>query len=250
MEGKFYWLKLKRDFFKRHDIQIIEGMPDGKEYLLFYLKLLCESVDHDGRLRFSEEIPYTEEMLAVVTNTNNVIASSAIQKLTELGLIKLLDDDTYYMTEVEHMIGSAANNDNANRQRRYREKQKCVTEPLQKRYADVTKNNESKSKSKSKNNIKEIHKEKFKPPTLEEVEAYCRQRNNNVDPKAFHDYFTEGGWKDSKGNPVKNWKQKIITWEKFDKPFKQPPKKNNFNNIEQKGYDFNALEKQLLNKPI
>ena len=51
-DGKYYWLKLKRDFFKRHDIRIVEGMPNGKEYILFYLKLLCESVDHEGSLRF------------------------------------------------------------------------------------------------------------------------------------------------------------------------------------------------------
>ena len=41
--GKYYWLKLKRDFFKRHDIRIIEEMPNGKDYILFYLKLLLES---------------------------------------------------------------------------------------------------------------------------------------------------------------------------------------------------------------
>ena len=57
-EKKYYWLKLKRDFFKRHDIKIIEAMPNGKEYSLFYLKLLCESVDHEGSLRFSEQIPW------------------------------------------------------------------------------------------------------------------------------------------------------------------------------------------------
>ena len=45
---KYYWLKLKKDFFKRHDIQIIENMPNGKDYVLFYLKLLVESVDHEG----------------------------------------------------------------------------------------------------------------------------------------------------------------------------------------------------------
>lgn len=48
MAEKFYWLKLKRDFFKRHDIRIIESMPNGKDYILFYLKLLCESVDTYG----------------------------------------------------------------------------------------------------------------------------------------------------------------------------------------------------------
>ena len=55
---RYYWLKLKRDFFRRHDIQIVENMPNGKDYILFYLKLLCESVDHNGNLRFSEQIPF------------------------------------------------------------------------------------------------------------------------------------------------------------------------------------------------
>jgi len=53
----------------------------------------------------------------------------------------------------------------------------------------------------------------YNPPTLDEVEAYCKSRNSSVDPKVFYDYFTIGEWKDSKGNPVKNWKQKLITWE-------------------------------------
>lgn len=61
-------------------------------------------------------------------------------------------------------------------------------------------------------------KDKFIAPTLEEVEAYCRERNNNVDAKRFYDYYSAGGWKDAKGNPVKNWKQKMIAnWEK-EKP--------------------------------
>ena len=47
MEGKkFYWLKLKRDFFKRHDIRIIEELPNGEKVILFYLKLMLESIDH------------------------------------------------------------------------------------------------------------------------------------------------------------------------------------------------------------
>ena len=69
------------------------------------------------------------------------------------------------------------------------------------------------------NNKKEIYKEKsFKKPTLEEVEEYCKQRNSSVDAKTFYEYFETGGWVDSKGNKVKNWKQKIITWESNRKP--------------------------------
>jgi hypothetical protein len=61
----------------------------------------------------------------------------------------------------------------------------------------------------------------FVPPTLEEVEAYCKSRNNHVDAKRFHDYFTASNWVDSKGNKVRNWKQKVITWESYNKEVKQ-----------------------------
>lgn len=106
MEGKkFYWLRLKRDFFKRHDIQIIEAMPNGKDYILFYLKLLCESVDHDGSLRFSDSIPYNEQMLATITNTNVDVVKNAIKIFSELKMMDILDDGTLYMTEVNKMIG-------------------------------------------------------------------------------------------------------------------------------------------------
>ena len=162
MDNKFYWLKLKRDFFKRHDIKIIEAMPNGKDYILFYLKLLCESVDHEGNLRFSSEIPYDENMLSVITNTNIDIVRSAIKVFSQLGMMELLDDGTYYMNEVNKIMGSAIDNDNANRQRRFRERQKELA--LQERYDSVTKNNESKSKSieldKEIDNKKEISKEK------------------------------------------------------------------------------------------
>ena len=103
---KYYWLKLKRDFFKRHDIRIIEEMPNGKDYILFYLKLLLESIDHEGTLRFSDTIPYNEQMLSVVTNTNIDVVRSAMKIFAELHMIDIFDDLTIYMTEVEKLIGS------------------------------------------------------------------------------------------------------------------------------------------------
>lgn len=60
---------------------------------------------------------------------------------------------------------------------------------------------------------KEIYKERFKKPTLEEVKAYCTQRNNKIDAQRFIDFYEANNWTDSKGNKVKSWKQKIITWE-------------------------------------
>ena len=120
---KFYWLKLKRDFFKRHDIRIIEEMPNGKDYVLFYLKLLLESIDHEGSLRFSDTIPYNEQMLSVITNTNIDIVRSAMKLFIELRLIEIFDDQTIFMGEIEKMIGSES--ESAGRMRKLRQKQQA-----------------------------------------------------------------------------------------------------------------------------
>jgi len=105
-DKKYYWLKLKKDFFKRHDIQIIESMPNGKDYLLFYLKLLVESVDHDGNLRFNDTIPYNENMLSTITNTNVDMVRSAMKIFVELKMIEVLEDKTIFMNEIQKMLGT------------------------------------------------------------------------------------------------------------------------------------------------
>ena len=48
-------------------------------------------------------------------------------------------------------------------------------------------------------------REKFTPPTLEQVKAYCQERNNNVDPQRWLDHYTSNGWKVGR-NPMKDWK--------------------------------------------
>ena len=103
---RYYWLKLDRGFFKRHDISVIEDMPNGKDYVLFYLKLMLESVDHEGALRFSDTIPYNEQMLASVTHTNIDIVRAAMKILIELGMVEVFDDKTLFMKEVAKLLDS------------------------------------------------------------------------------------------------------------------------------------------------
>ena len=81
-------------------------MPDGKAYVLFYLKLMLESVDHEGALRFSDTIPYSEAMLASVTNTDPGIVSSAMKIFKELGMVEVFDDETIFMKEVAKLLDS------------------------------------------------------------------------------------------------------------------------------------------------
>lgn len=227
---RYYWLKLKRDFFKRHDIRIVEAMPNGKDYILFYLKLLLESIDHNGELRFSETIPYDDNMLSVITNTNVDIVRSARKIFTELGMMEVLSDSTIYMREVEKLIGSETNY--AEKMRQSRERKRIfegnnVTPALPERYPEKEIDIEI---------DKDIDKEReyipmgelpptqpspqkstrFVPPTVEEVKAYCEERRNNIDPIAFWNFYDGKGWMVGKSK-MKNWKSAIITWEQREK---------------------------------
>ena len=141
MAKKYYWLKLKRDFFKRHDIRIIEEMENGKDYILFYLKLLVESIDHEGELRFSDTIPYNDKMLATITNTNIDIVRSAMKLFSELQLVEFLDDETIYMQHITLMIGSEG--ESTERVRKYRK------EKMLQCNNDVTDGNKKVTQSKS-----------------------------------------------------------------------------------------------------
>ena len=112
----------------------------------------------------------------------------------------------------------------------------------------VTDEEPNKKENKKENKNKTIKEKKFIPPSFEEVEAYCKERNSPVSPKDFFDYFDTGHWIDSKGEPVRNWKQKIITWENHakgkppDRSFDKP--KGHFAN--ERIYDFEAIERDLV----
>ncbi len=198
---KYYWLKLKRDFFKRHDIRIIEEMPNGKDYILFYLKLLLESVDHDGTLRFSDTIPYNEQMLSVVTNTNIDIVRSAMKLFVELHMMDIFDDKTIYMSEVEKYIGS--------------ETQWAEKKRLQRAKGDNVPRLSSNCPTELEIREKSIEKDLFTTtttgaPTMTEVYVYFKSMSVEDAPKEaekFHAYNANKGW-----SCLPDWKATADLW--------------------------------------
>src|SRR5574344_232720 len=100
---KLFFLKLPKDFFDKYYVKIIEGMPNGKDYLIMLLKLMCESISHGGYLRFSEEVAYTPEMIASVTGTNIDIVRSGLKVFKDLHLMTNTPTGTMYFPIVEDM---------------------------------------------------------------------------------------------------------------------------------------------------
>lgn len=229
---RYYWLKLKKDFFKQHEIVIVEGMPNGKDYILFYLKLLVESVSHEGLLRFSDTIPYNDTMLANLTNTNIDIVRSAMKIFKELNMIEILDDATIFMLETQKLIGSETQW--AEKKRIQRENAKLIednSETIRGQIGTMSdKSIETRDKSidiRSNNSIEGKIK-RFKKPSIEEIEEYCREKGYSVDAQRFFDYYESVGWKVGGKSAMKDWKATLRGWQSREKP------KNNVPNFENK----------------
>lgn len=83
--------------------------------------------------------------------------------------------------------------------------------------------------NKTKQNYKKkIEKKSFSPPSLDDIKNYVKDKDLNVDAEYFYKYFSEGNWIDSKGNKVKNWKQKLITWDSHSNSEKPKNELKNF----------------------
>ena len=94
--------------------------------------------------------------------------------------------------------------------------------------------------------IKEINNIRgkiFVPPTIEEVKDYCHERNNNIDPETFINFYESKGWYVGK-NKMKDWKAAIRTWERNRKEPKNETAYETYKKTISAGYDFEALERE------
>lgn len=119
-EKKYYWLKLPRNFFGKHYIKILRAKENGELLVLFYMWMLTEAIDHKGRLRYSEDIPYDEEMLAEASGFALHIVTQALQQFAKLQLVITESDGTLFMPKSIEMVGSESAS--AQRVREYRER--------------------------------------------------------------------------------------------------------------------------------
>ena len=118
---RFYWLKLKEDFFDEDTMGWLEEQDNGKEYCLFYLKLCLKSLKSDGvlvRKVGDMLIPYDIAKIAEITKTQVDIANGALNLLKQIGYIQVLDSGGLFLTQIENMTGSET--DAAERQRKSR----------------------------------------------------------------------------------------------------------------------------------
>lgn len=144
---KYYWLKLKSDFFDDDTIKFIEEQENGIKYSNFYLKLCLKSLKTDGKLiRLVGEtlIPYDINSLSKLTGVEFDTVRSAMQLFESIGLIKVLESGEIYLSQIDELIGSET--DKAQMMRRLRAERKLdgnnVTQMLPEKEIDIEKEKE------------------------------------------------------------------------------------------------------------
>lgn len=114
---KYYYLKLKEDFFDSEEIRILESQKDGYIYSNILLKMYLRSLRNEGRLMYRNIIPYTPEILATLTGHQVGVVEKALQVFEKLGLIEVLDNGAIYVMDIQNYIGQSSTE--ADRQRAY-----------------------------------------------------------------------------------------------------------------------------------
>ncbi len=117
---KYYYLKLKENYFDEDAIILLEAMEDGILYSNILLKLYLKSLRHDGKLQVDDRIPYTAQMIARLTRHQVGTVERAIKVFMELGLVEPMENGVLYMSNIETMIGSSSTE--AERKRKARQK--------------------------------------------------------------------------------------------------------------------------------
>ena len=231
---KYYYLRLKDNFFDSDELKILESMKDGYLYSNILLKLYLRSLKNDGKLVVNDRIPYNAEMLASVTGHQIGTVKQALSIFKDLGLIDVLENGAIYMLDIQNFIGKGSSE--ADRKREYRQRIETDRTNVQTNLRQISEKSPPEIEIEKEIKIeKEIDssastttkRKRFEKPTLSEIKAYCIERNNNVDAQHFFDYYESNGWKVGK-NSMKNWQAAVRTWEKnsYTNTTKQQKKTN------------------------
>lgn len=146
-----------------------------------------------GRKKMASELGFSEQQIR-----------TALKKLESTGEITLFSTNRFTIATVENWTFYQCDEDVSNQQ---------ITNKQPTDNQQITNKQPHLKNVKNVKNVKKVKNNIFKPPTAEEVKAYCIERGNNVDVDAFIDFYESKGWYVGK-NKMKDWKAAVRNWER------------------------------------
>ena len=219
------WIKLTTDMFDNRKIKHLRRLPDGDSIVLIWVMLLTMAgrCNAGGMIFLTENIPYTPKMLADELDFEESTVVLALNALEDLNMVS----KNYHYSiagweEYQNIEGmEKIREQNRIRKQRQRDSQRLLPGMSRDSHGTVTQCHatdieEDKEIDKEEDNIIRAKTTKFIPPTVEDVEAYCFERQNSVDAGQFVDFYSAKGWMLGK-NKMKDWKAAVRTWERKDR---------------------------------
>lgn len=252
----YYWIKLKTDFFESDAIDFLLSQKDGCQYVALYLKLCAMTANTNGVLASKVGnmlIPYSVEKIARDTKFFSAdTVRVALELYKNLRLINVSDDNVLHIANFGAMIGNSKTDEHtkklgAERQRRYRERQKALSDnvtvtqdvTLFRNVESRVKSLESRDKSLDKSvssqkldsgvtrksakskNVQTDLTDCFVKPSISEIVDYIQEHNLNVDAKKFWKHYESTGWKTG-NDPIRDWRGLLKKWSKVEREEDNP----------------------------
>ena len=171
---KYYYLKLKENFFDSDSMVLLESMQDGILYSNILMKMYLKSLRNNGYLVLNNAIPYNAQMIATVTRHQIGTVEKALEMFKQLGLIDVLDSGTIYMSDIQLFVGKSSTE--GDRKREERMKIKAEINPVIGQMSDKHPRE------------KELEIDREKDRELE-IESEERRKTNKIDYQQIADMY-------------------------------------------------------------
>ena len=208
MAKRYYWLKLHEDFFQSKRMKMVRSIAGGDTYTIIYLKMMLLALRENGYICYEKVAKTPEDEVALSIDERPEDVKLGIKLLISIGAVEVVDNNYFIHETVENTGSETAG---AERVRRHRSKlvdNKTLHCNTEKRREEIEIDTEIDTEIEKK---KKKKARRFKPPTLQEVEAYCQEKGLCVNPEIFVDYYEGNGWKVGK-NPMKSWQATLRNW--------------------------------------
>lgn len=222
------WVKITTDMFDNPKIKFLRRLSHGNSCVLIWIMLITIAgrCNAGGKIFITEGLPYDNKDLADELGFPENVLKHALQQFEMLDMIE--KDGNYIVLtgweEYQNIQGMELIREQ-NRKRKQKQREKDKEDDMSRdmsrdghatsHQCHATDKEEDKDIDikKTSTNV-DVKESRFAPPSLQDIRDYCSERNNDVDPEHFLDYYEARGWILSNGKKCRDWKACVRTWEK------------------------------------
>lgn len=219
---RFYYLKMRFDFFERPEIMMIMSMENGPAIITLFIQMIGKAANRAGYLKFSDSEPYTADIISIVFRTTKDVATAALVALQRFHLIDILDDKTIVILNINDFVGSETVWAEKKRQQRDKKGTKkgqskdnsgtmspeCPIEIDR----DIEKDRDIDIEIEKEKEDDDLHGIDVVTHARDEIVEFCQKNCPHIDPNGFFNYYERRGWT-IKGERIDDWRSLAAAWE-------------------------------------